>query len=309
MQPVMGQWITVAFRGAQHRGLGHLEFVMGIDVVVGTGVNIEKLSEVLPAHGHAFDMPAGEATAPGTLPAHLVQGIGSPQIDIEWISLLPTLCRHGVALGLLKLLEAPAAKTTDLLVAGDVEVEIASLGVGRPGLFEQSNCLDHFLYMLTGLGILVRAPDTEGTSIGLKKTHLVLCQFPGIASSPARGNFNNVLLELVEVSDISDVHHLQDLVAGTLEMAAKHIGQQVGTELADMDRLVDGRTAMVHAYLPGLDGAKIFDGATKRIFQFQCHEDTSIRLCFFLPARNMIHSLSRSAEVSTLSSSAFSSFT
>ena len=163
--------------------------------------------------------------------------------------------------------------------------------------------------MFTRLGILVRPPDTESAPVGVKKPHLLLCQLPGIVSSPAGGNFNNVLLELVEVPDICDIHHLQDLVARALEMAAKHIRQQVGAELADMDRLVDRRAAMVHAHLAGLDGAILVAAATERILQFQCHEDTSIRLCFFLPARNMIHSLSRSAEVSTLSSSAFSSFT
>ena len=309
VEPVVGQRLAFVVFPRENGGLGHLELMMGIEVVIRPGVNVEVLPEVFPAHRHALDMPARKAAAPGTLPAHLVQLIGAPEIDVERVPLLSSLGSLRAILELGELRGGAAAEATQLLVAGDVQVEISTLDVGGASLLEQANRFNHLFDMFAGLGVLVRSANSKRPAIGMKEPHLIFRQFPGVAASPPGGDLYDILLKLVEVADIRQVHHLQNLVAGTLEVAAQNISQQVGAELADVNRLVDGRTAVVHAHLPGFQREKIFQGSAERILQLQRHEDTSIRLCFFLPARSMIQPSTRSEEVSTLSSSTFSSLT
>src|SRR5882757_4820006 len=69
MQPVTGRNMLVA-----DGTLRYLTFMMRELKIHSSAVNIKLLAQVLGAHRRTFDMPAGKAFAPGTLPAHDVFG-------------------------------------------------------------------------------------------------------------------------------------------------------------------------------------------------------------------------------------------
>ena len=65
--------------------LGDLVLVMREAQVDTAGMDIELLAQVFGRHGGAFDMPAGEASTPGTFPVHLAAFVAMfPQREILW---------------------------------------------------------------------------------------------------------------------------------------------------------------------------------------------------------------------------------
>ena len=63
MDPVVGKGFAVC-----PFALGDFIFMVGKDQVLAAAMDIEGLAEIFPAHGRAFDMPAGAARSPGTVP-------------------------------------------------------------------------------------------------------------------------------------------------------------------------------------------------------------------------------------------------
>ena len=52
-----------------------------------------------------------------------------------------------------------------------------------------------------------------------------------------------------QVTDIGDIHHLDDFVALVLNEAPEHIGEQETAKIANMRRAVDRRTTVIHRHL------------------------------------------------------------
>ena len=69
-------------------GLGDLVGVVDRDVVNAAAVDVQRLAQIIHAHGGTFDVPAGVADAPGRLPLHDVgRLVGEPQNEVGGVAL------------------------------------------------------------------------------------------------------------------------------------------------------------------------------------------------------------------------------
>ena len=66
----------------------YFALVVREDEVHAAAVDVEMLAQVLPAHGRAFAVPAGESVAPGARPAHDMLGLCFlPQREVGLVAL------------------------------------------------------------------------------------------------------------------------------------------------------------------------------------------------------------------------------
>src|SRR5579864_8843104 len=88
--------VTHRLLAAHAASLRDLVLVMWEDQVNRAGMDVELLAEVPGGHSGAFDVPAGKAEAPGTLPVHLARGVAAlPQGKIlRRLLTLPDLLLH-----------------------------------------------------------------------------------------------------------------------------------------------------------------------------------------------------------------------
>ena len=110
-------------------GLRDLGFVVREDVVLGAGVDVELVAEVLAGHGGALDVPAGKAAAPRAVPLHDVFRVLLPEREVGRMALL------GIDLDAragLELLDRVAAQPAVAREGGDVVIDVAVDDVGVP---------------------------------------------------------------------------------------------------------------------------------------------------------------------------------
>ena len=84
MHPVFGE--TTAGRGAE--ALRHFVLMMRENQILSAAMNVEINTEMLAAHGRAFDMPAGPAKSPGAVPARIIPERRFPQHKIGRVFLV-----------------------------------------------------------------------------------------------------------------------------------------------------------------------------------------------------------------------------
>src|SRR5579885_3472330 len=117
MHPV----VDVALAG-KALALRDLVLVVRKDIIHATCMDIEMLAQVLHRHRAALDMPAGEATAPGTFPGHLAARFsGFPERKILWIVLLRILALAHTLQHVLKLIARELSIRREAL---DIKVNI-----------------------------------------------------------------------------------------------------------------------------------------------------------------------------------------
>ena len=78
-----------------------------------------------------------------------------------------------------------------------------------------------------------------------------------------------VLISHRQVADICDVLDQAHLIAGVFKDAAQYIGEQIRSDVADMDVVVDGRSAHINADLAGVDRMEVLLLLCQRIMDFQ----------------------------------------
>ena len=63
-----------------------------------------------------------------------------------------------------------------------------------------------------------------------------------------------------QMTDVGDVHGALDVVAGIGEILFKHVLHDVGAEVADVCKVINGRTAGVHGHFARLMGDEFVAG-------------------------------------------------
>ena len=117
--------------------LGQLVLVMRELQVQAAAVDVERLAEVLHAHGRALDMPPRTPRSPRRLPGRLARLRPLPQREIAGVALL---LAHLDARPRFQLLRVAVAQLAVVGVLAHLEVDVAAGGIGVP-LVDQS--LDH----------------------------------------------------------------------------------------------------------------------------------------------------------------------
>ena len=76
---------------------------------------------------------------------------------------------------------------------------------------------------------------------------------------------------LAHVADVGDVLYRDDRVAKMLERPADPVREQVGTQIPEVGRPVDGRAAGVHAHLAGPLGGERQNAPLKGVVDAELH--------------------------------------
>ncbi len=135
--------------------------------------------------------------------------------------------------------------------------------VGVPRLFEPPDDVDH-------LGDVARRAGRHLGALGAERVEVfeegvdVLCRVLVDGLAPLGRELDDAIL------DVRDVHHVRDLVAAVLEVAAQHVAEGGHrAEVADVRVVPDGRAAEVEFGLALFHGAELFEPAGEGVEEFE----------------------------------------
>ena len=240
---------------ADHRlGLGDLVLVVGEDVVLAAGVDVDVLAQGGQGHGRALDVPARVAVPPrrGPLdqparPGRLPQGeVGV--VALARVRLLLPVPGPQLVQGVAR--QAP--------VAGerlDREVHVAVDLVGVAALQQLGHQLQHLGDVVGGARVGGGRLEVEGGRVGQVRLGVEGGDL-GRRLVLQAGRDQHPVLAAVEllvghVPDVGDVLHLADLGPARLQGPPEQVGQQEAAQVADVGVAVHGRPAGVHGDPPG----------------------------------------------------------
>ena len=206
-------------------------------------------AQVAVDHGGALGVPAGTALAPRALPRWLAGLGGLPQGEVERVALVLVLldaCTHH---------EVIDVAAGDLAVGGVAaygEVHVAVVRrVGVPTVDKRLDHADHGADLLGGAGAHIGVEHIGGAHDADELVRELGRDLLGRAALLV-GAIDDLIV------DVREVLGEGDLVAARDEPAADHIEADERTGVADVDVVVDGGAAHVHADLALLDGAELF---------------------------------------------------
>ena len=230
-------------------GLGDFVLVMGEDEVEAAAVDIQRKRDVLFAHGRAFDVPAGASPSPRAFPVGLT-GLGAfPQGEVQRVFLF-VAGRHARAGA-----QFVGRAAGELAVAGEganPEIDVAGgRGVGLAVLDEAFGQVEHFLNVLGGFRLDVRAHDPEavhvlmvGRDVGFRDLRA--------ADALVVGALDDLVVHVREVADEGD------FVTLVAQEAHHDVEGHGGTGVSDVGEGVGRDAAGVEADLPLADGREGF---------------------------------------------------
>ncbi len=221
-------------------------------------------------------MPAGVTRPPRRVPLHDVVGVWLPEEKVGGVpfgSLM--LLRDSAPLACLEIVQGVAAQPSVFREALEAKVDDAI--VGDIGVIFGDQFLDDRLH----LGDVIRRVDDsiavfpgdfdpqlfrvfdEGLRVVaryfigvvgiLDRTLLQRARFLRLFD-PTRGDGHLVFAAAIgdvvvgHVTDVCDVHRVDDVVSGGCQESIDDVRKQEGTEVSDVAEVVDGRTARIHPY-------------------------------------------------------------
>ena len=209
-------------------------------------------------------MPARSSLAPGAIPIGLSLFLGLPEDEIERILLLvgardlqfPVAAAHvvQVLVGQLSVaLKFPGA-VVNRAVLGDIGVSLVDQSLDH---------LDHAVDLESRLGV-------HGRRLDVKAGHVLLALFD-ISLGDDTG-INAFFLRLLDdlVVDIRKVGYVVYLVSLVFKIAPDRVKNDHRAGISDMDQVVDGGTAYVHAHLAGFDRHKFLFGPGHCVKDLHC---------------------------------------
>src|SRR5207247_4912116 len=170
-----------------------------------------------------------------------VEGVALVGVDLDTRSGLARLRRLGVET---RAVPRERRRVEVDAVGGDVRVAL------RDEALDEG---DHLGYVIGRLADDLRIEDVQLRAIDEELLRVALGDGQRIDVLAFRGERDLVLGVGVGIADevarVGDVHHLLHRVAGVLERTACDVGGEVAVEVTDVLPVVDGRTAVVDAYL------------------------------------------------------------
>ena len=198
-------------------------------------VQLERRAQVLVRHRRALDVPAGPAPAPRRLPPRvLLRLVRLPEREVPLLLLqVARLLRdHVVELG--------AGEPPVLRERGNAEVDVAAGLVGEPALDQLLDQRDDLRQVLGRERLHIGPAETE--IVGVLEVPLRRPAGQLVARDPLR---RRGFIDLVV--DVRNVLDQLDPVVLVLEPALQPHRDDERPRVADVDPLVDGRAADVHA--------------------------------------------------------------
>ena len=254
MEPVIDELAAVC-----GFALRDLVLVVREHVVDAAGVDVEGEPEVFAAHRGAFEVPAGAAGSPRTVPLHIAVVFvpGFPQGEIGHGVLGVLVAADAVADALIFEVELDQLPVVFAFLDGEVNGPV--VGLVRVALVHQLlDHVQHFRDVRRGLGIVFRRFDAERAEI-LEERILVFAR-EGLKRQPRGARIADGL-----VVDVGQVHDLRDLDAVVFERAAEKVFEEIGAEIADVGVVVDRRAAGVHPGVSLADRGEFGHAASERV--------------------------------------------
>jgi hypothetical protein len=243
--------------------LGDFVFVVREDQVDAAAVDVEDFAQMLPAHGGAFDVPAGAAAAPGAVPAGRVLVRGLPQHEVH----VAALVRSDVDAGTRHhLVQRAAGQLAVVLHRGNVEQHVAVRRIGVALGDEALDHGDHLRDVLGGAGLDRGRQDAQGGDVRVELACRALREIADRDPLLPRARVDLVV-------DVRDVAHVGDvgLAVDLAEQAEQHVEHDHRPCIADMGIIIDGGTADIHAHIRRVQGGELLLGAGQRVVEAQRH--------------------------------------
>ena len=243
MHPITGEGLA-----GGGLALGYLVFMMGEHKVLTARMDIEGGTQKLHAHGAALDMPAGPAFAPGAIPRGLAGLRALPEGEVKGVLLVLGGVDAGAALQILDGLSG------QLAVAGegaDGEVNVAIVGGVRMALFDEGlHQRDYLGDVLGSAGVAGGPLYGKGVCVGIVFLNIALRDL-------GHGDALFVCLSDELVVYVGKVLNKLYLITPVFKIPAKGIEYHEGAGVADVEEVVYGGAAYVHADLAGYQGNEL----------------------------------------------------
>jgi len=236
-------------RAATRRlALRALVLVMREHQVSAAAMDVEGKPQVLARHGRALDVPARTPLAPGGIPRRLA-GLGRlPQREIERVALarLKALAIGAkLAVARFHLVDVATRKLTVGGIRAHAEVHIAFDLVGVTVIDELLNKRDHVGNLACGARAHVGVEHAGRVHVVDERLGVLsgnLCSTSALFTCA----FDDLVV------DVGDILHKRHVEAAPDEVAANHVEADKRARVTDVDAVVHGRAADVHADLAGL---------------------------------------------------------
>ena len=230
-------------------GLGALVLMMREYQIGAAAVDVEGQTQVLARHGRALDVPTGTALAPRAFPRGFAGLGGLPQREVEMVALAifqALAVGAQLAMASFHLVDVATGQRAVIGIAAHAEVDVALDLVRMAAVDELLDELDHLGDLLGCARAHIRVLHVHGVHV-VKEGLRILGGHLGCAATL----FVSLLDDLViDIGDVGDELHLE---AAPGEVAADDVEADEGARVADMDVVVHGGTAHVHADLPVLE--------------------------------------------------------
>ncbi len=243
----------------RRHGLCYLALVVGEDEVHAATVDVEVVAQILPSHCRALAVPAGEAVAPRTWPAHDVLWRGAlPQREVGLAFLL---VGAGELTALVDDVGEVAARQYAVFVVlvvflyVEIHGAIALVGIS---VFED------LLHELLLLDDMARGMGLYGWRQGVEELHGLVVAVGVILRYLHRLQLLQacLLLDLVvalvgvvlKVAHVGDVAHVAHLIAQMAKVTEEHVEGDGRASVSQMWVAVYRGTTNIHAHVWGVKG-------------------------------------------------------
>src|SRR5581483_4104916 len=219
--------------------LRDLVLVVRENEVEPAAVDLEDRAEELLRHRRALDVPARPAGPPRRLPERVLallvrlpeREVARILLQLALLLLLGRIPRRGFV-------EATGERAV-VRVAADAEVDVAARGIGEVALDQVADQRDDLLDRLARLRLVVGSAQTE-------QVRVLDVPARRVRGQPRAVRGRGAVDLVVDVRDVLDEVHA---VAAPPQPVAEPHRDDERPRVADVDALVDGRPAEVHADL------------------------------------------------------------
>ncbi|MNK64870.1 hypothetical protein D3C87_841540 [compost metagenome] len=248
--------------------------MMREDEVEPAAVNIENFTEIATGHGRAFDVPARTTATPGAFPARFIIRGQFPQHEIAG-GLLVGFHRHARAR--LLFVQRPLGKLAVIRHRPGVEQHFAASRIGMATRDQPFDEVDHFRDIVSGARFDGRRKATERGHILMELVGgLFRHRMDGVVQRQMRIIPQRPRVDLViEIGDVAGIGHMV-FAKDVAQQPVENIEHDDRAGIADMGKIIDGRTADIHAHIVSVDRRKFRFFACECIVKFQAQGHAAV---------------------------------
>ena len=230
-------------------------------IIDAAAMDVEILPEMLHRNTAALDVPAGVAHPPRGVPLELLIlefAFGEPQHEVRLIALILVLL-HALPDADGKVVLLVVVKDIVLFQPGGIKIDIPAGHIGI-ALFQQPlHQLDEFRDAGGGRLHHVGGFDIQLAAVLKKGVGVVFCDLHHRFMLPLCALQHLILTGIGvagKVPHIGDIHNPLHPVAAVPQVFFQHVLHDVGTQIADMGKVIHRGAAGIHLHQTGVVGHK-----------------------------------------------------